>query len=77
MQYPRTSVNIVNKSGAWYSYKNGKLGQGRENSKVFLKENPTLLEELETEVRQFFKVTASFSILNQNSQNHIALHDQF
>lgn len=43
---------IVNKSGAWYSYKNEKLGQGRENSKVFLKENPEIALEIENILRE-------------------------
>jgi recombination protein RecA len=37
---------IVEKSGAWFAYKGEKIGQGRENAKLFLKENPALLEEL-------------------------------
>ncbi len=37
---------IVEKSGAWFAYKGEKIGQGRENAKLFLKENPILLEEL-------------------------------
>ncbi len=43
---------IVGKSGAWYDYKDGKIGQGREAVKVYLKENPKVLEEIEKEVRK-------------------------
>ncbi|MBZ0256078.1 recombinase RecA [bacterium] len=43
--------NIVDKSGAWYMYKEEKLGQGRENSKNTLKENPELFEEIHARVR--------------------------
>ncbi|MCH5335883.1 MAG: recombinase RecA [Campylobacter sp.] len=39
-------LDIVDKSGAWFSYKDKKLGQGRENSKAFLKENPKLADEI-------------------------------
>lgn len=39
-------LDIVDKSGAWFSYKDKKLGQGRENSKVFLKENPEIADEI-------------------------------
>jgi recombination protein RecA len=42
---------IVDKSGAWFSYKDGKVGQGREASKVFLKENPKITEEIDKAVR--------------------------
>lgn len=43
---------IVEKSGAWFAYKGEKIGQGRENAKLFLKENPALLEELITILRK-------------------------
>ncbi len=39
-------LDIVDKSGAWFSYKDKKLGQGRENSKAFLKENPQIADEI-------------------------------
>ncbi len=43
--------NIVEKSGAWYSYEGERIGQGRENAKAFLKEHPEMLAEIETKVR--------------------------
>lgn len=43
---------IVEKAGAWYSYNNAKIGQGRENAKSFLKENVDILEEIKTKVLQ-------------------------
>ena len=45
-------ANIINKSGAWYSYKNNKIGQGRENAKQFLSENPEIMSEVEELVRE-------------------------
>lgn len=47
---------IVVKSGAWYAYNEAKIGQGRENAKVFLKENPEILEEIEVKVRNFYNL---------------------
>ncbi|MFI3237641.1 MAG: recombinase RecA [Lachnospiraceae bacterium] len=47
-------VSIVNKSGAWYAYEGNKIGQGRENSKTFLKENPQIKEEIELKVREYY-----------------------
>ena len=44
-------ADIIDKSGAWYSYKDEKIGQGRENTKQFLKDNPQMLEEIETKIR--------------------------
>ena len=46
--------NIINKSGAWYAYEGNKIGQGRENAKNYLKENPALCEEVEKKVRAHF-----------------------
>lgn len=43
--------NIVEKSGAWFAYADGKIGQGREASKEYLKENPKVLAEIEKKVR--------------------------
>ncbi|MCM1117830.1 MAG: recombinase RecA [bacterium] len=48
------SVDIVNKSGAWYAYNGDKIGQGRENAKQYLKDNPAVCQELESKVRQHF-----------------------
>lgn len=45
---------IVSKSGAWYSYGDERIGQGRENVKNYLSENPELLEELERSIRDIF-----------------------
>ncbi|NLV92680.1 MAG: recombinase RecA [Firmicutes bacterium] len=45
-------MDIVSKSGAWYSYGDIRLGQGRENSKQFLKENPDLAREIENKIRE-------------------------
>ncbi|HOX15057.1 MAG TPA: recombinase RecA [Smithellaceae bacterium] len=42
---------IIEKSGAWYSFKGDRLGQGRDNSRVFLKENSDIMAQIETEVR--------------------------
>ena len=43
--------DVVNKSGAWYAYEGTKIGQGRENTKLYLKEHPELMEEIERKVR--------------------------
>ena len=43
--------DVVNKSGAWYSYNGDRIGQGRENVKVFLKEHPEVCQEIERKVR--------------------------
>ena len=45
---------VVNKSGAWYAYEGEKLGQGRENSKMFLQQHAELCEEIERKVREHY-----------------------
>ncbi|MBQ7085377.1 MAG: recombinase RecA [Anaerotignum sp.] len=47
-------VDIVNKSGAWYAYKETRIGQGRENAKQFLRENPDVCQEIENQVREHY-----------------------
>jgi recombination protein RecA len=44
-------ANIIEKSGAWYSYNGQKIGQGRENAKMYLKDNPTLMTDVEEKVK--------------------------
>ena len=45
------NINVVNKSGAWYAYEGNKIGQGRENAKLFLREHPEIRDEIEKKVR--------------------------
>jgi len=47
-----TEFNVISKSGAWYSYGEHRLGQGRENVKEFLKENAAVAEEIEAKIRE-------------------------
>ena len=46
------NVNVVNKSGAWYAYMGEKIGQGRENAKLYLSTHPEVMEEIEQKVRR-------------------------
>jgi recombination protein RecA len=47
-----SEANIIQKSGAWYSYGDQRIGQGRENAKLFLKDNPALMTEVEARVKE-------------------------
>ena len=49
------NLDIIVKSGSWFSYKGEKIGQGRENVKKYLKNNPEVLEEIEKKVRDNFE----------------------
>ena len=44
--------NIINKSGAWYAYNGEKIGQGRENAKLYLREHPDVMKEVDRKVRE-------------------------
>ena len=46
-----SKADIVEKSGAWYAYKGEKIGQGRENAKIFLENNPKIAAEIEMAIR--------------------------
>lgn len=51
-----SEINILDKSGAWYSYNGEKVGQGKENVKQFLKDNPSICEELEYKIREHYNI---------------------
>lgn len=48
------NIGVINKSGAWYAYNDEKIGQGRENAKNYLRENPDIMEEVEQKVRTHY-----------------------
>lgn len=55
--------NIIAKSGAWYSYNGEKIGQGRENTKLYLKEHPELCAEIETKVREAYGIAPNPAVV--------------
>ena len=50
-------AGVIEKTGSWYSYKGEKLGQGKENVKLLLKDTPELKDEIEKQVREFYSIT--------------------
>ena len=58
-------ANIINKAGSWFSYNDEKLGQGRDNVKNFLIENPELLEEIEVKVREHYKLVPKEEVVEE------------
>ena len=54
-----SNIDIINKSGAWYSYNGQKIGQGRENTKAYLENNPQILAEVESKVRQHYGLSGA------------------
>ncbi|MGB7212843.1 MAG: recombinase RecA [Gemmatimonadales bacterium] len=57
-----SEANIIQKSGAWYSYGDQRIGQGRENAKLFLKDNPAMMSEVEGKVKDFLGVRAGGAV---------------
>ena len=49
-------ANIIDKSGAWFAYKGEKLGQGKENVKLLLKEKKELADEIEKQIREYYNI---------------------
>ena len=60
--------DIIEKSGSWYSYNSQRLGQGKENIKEYLKQNPELCNEIETKIREKLK--------NNNRLTNFAIDDE-
>ncbi len=49
-------ADIIDKSGAWYAYNGDKIGQGKENTKLFLRNNPDIMMEIENKVREVYDI---------------------
>jgi len=69
------SYDIINKSGAWFSYNGQRIGQGRENAKQYLKENPALCMEIEKLIRDNLSVTPAVADSSAESEEVLAEED--
>lgn len=63
-------ADIVKKAGAWYSYGEERLGQGRENAKEYLEDNPELLKEIEHKVRLHYNLIEDDSATEENNEDN-------
>ena len=61
------NIDVINKSGAWYAYNGEKIGQGRENAKNFLRQNPDIMADVEAAVRKHYKLDGSVN--NESEEN--------
>lgn len=69
-----SDLDIVQKSGAWYSFNEERVGQGRENAKQFLKENPAVCLEIENKIREHHELNrVEGSIMEEESRDELAL----
>lgn len=64
--------NVVEKSGSWYSYNSERIGQGRDNAKAFLKENPEIAAEIERQVRKNAGLIADDLLVGPGSEDEAA-----
>ena len=71
-----SNVGIINKSGAWYAYEGNKIGQGRENVKIFLKDHPEICEEIEKQVRIQYHLLPEEEAAQQNPAAQDAEEEQ-
>jgi recombination protein RecA len=62
-------LDIIDKSGAWFSYKETKIGQGRENSKAFLKENPQTAQQIENEIKESIGINSSLIAISDDEKD--------
>ena len=53
-----TELKLVNRSGTWYSYNDARMGQGKENAREFLRQNPEMAQEIETKIREASNLVA-------------------
>ncbi len=63
-----SNVGIINKSGAWFAYEGNKIGQGRENAKQYLRDNPAVCDEIENKVREHFGLHAEAGAANPDEK---------
>lgn len=71
-----TELDIVNKSGAWYSYEGERLGQGRENAKQFMKEHKDIAEIIEQKIRVASNLTTAVPVPTSEEQQKEAEEEQ-
>ncbi|EFI83727.1 Recombinase A [Listeria grayi] len=71
-----SEVDVVNKSGSWYSYNEERIGQGRENAKQFLKEHAELLDEISKKVRREYDIDGTAVVPAEETEETLDLLDE-
>jgi len=64
-----TELDIIQKSGAWYSFEGERLGQGRENAKQYLKDNPEQAKVIEQRIREAAELTGSIASISTDDED--------
>ena len=63
-----SQIDVINKSGSWYAYNNDKIGQGRENAKMYLSQNPEVMKEVEMKIREYYNLNIEKEIEDNESK---------
>ena len=63
-----SNIDVIEKSGAWYAYKGEKIGQGRENAKIYLENNPDIMEEIEHQIRVHYELEKNNGIKEETKK---------
>ncbi|EUJ51727.1 recombinase RecA [Paenilisteria rocourtiae] len=71
-----SEIDVINKSGSWYSYNEERIGQGRENAKQYLKEHPEIRDEISKRVRQEYEIDVNPNITEDTLPEEINLLDE-
>ncbi|WP_102271389.1 recombinase RecA [Cytobacillus massiliigabonensis] len=70
-----SELDIVQKSGSWYSFNDERVGQGRENAKLFLKENPEVRKQIQTQIRDHYGLDGDHVVSGDDEQEEFQLID--
>ncbi len=68
-------LGFIEKSGAWYSYKNEKIGQGKDNVRIYLKDNPQIAQDLEQQIRKEFLTNQKVSAAVETQEDELAFDE--
>ncbi|MBC2019543.1 recombinase RecA [Listeria booriae] len=71
-----SEIDVINKSGSWYSYNEERIGQGRENAKQYLKEHPEIRDEISKRVRQEYEIDVKPNISEDTAPEEFNLLDE-
>jgi len=63
------NLDLIEKSGSWYSYEGNKIGQGKDNVREYLKENPAISDEIEIKIKEKANIVNSKMIVNENTED--------
>ena len=67
--FSAVNLNSIEKSGSWFSYNGEKVGQGRENVKVYLTEHPDMMDEVEKKIRDNFNKAFENALVEENDED--------